>query len=309
LARILSRSTISGFTMWRDREQMDSSSPEKTYCLSAESPSRYGHRAETAPQAGKDRADQALAEVRKIAHFKSKDIASVYHVDRLPSTGWIYAVMEYVEGEPLANLRASLNDAAGLPMRTFIWGNVYRGLDAAERAGVYHGDLHDGNVIVTSFLGDVTLIDFGTSVLAGKKFSLKRHAKKVQEFAQRLIPELSDYVSPLDIPNLVRPEYATYVVGQWVEASRGLQKLEPLLSDISEQDLAQRLASLAGNCSTTLIDIHGPVATWLAGRGISSVCLGAYTSAASAAVARQKELPYPPRVGLPLRPVPPYEVA
>ncbi len=257
-------------------------------------------------QADKARIDQALAEARKIALLKSSDIASIYYVDHLPSAGWIYAVMEYVDGEPLVNLRAGLNGAPGYLRRTWIWHGVYRALDTAERAGVYHGDLHEGNVIVTSFFGAVTLIDFGTSILAGKRGSLKRHARKVHEFAQRLMPELKDYVAPLDIPNLVRPEYATYVVGQWVEACHGLRELEPLLPDISEEDLARRLTSLAGRCSTTLVDIHSPVVRWLSRQSIYSESLRAYTLAADEMVARQKQIPYPPRVGVPLRPVPPY---
>ena len=225
--------------------------------------------------------------------------------DRLDNK-WPYVVLEYIEGEPLADVRESLNDASGFIMRTMFWHNVYQGLDAAERIGIYHGDLGGENVIVRPF--HATLIDFGTSLFSGKDRSLKRHAKKVHEFAQWLMPELNDYVAPLDIANLVRPEYATYVVGQWVEVSLGLRELEPLLPDISEQDLARRLASLAGRCSTTLIDLHGPVTMWLASRETSPQCLRAYTSAANAAVARQKEIPYPPRIGLPLRPVPPYKV-
>jgi phosphotransferase family enzyme len=203
-------------------------------------------------------------------------------------------------------LRASLNGPEGYDRRKWIWQSVYRALDTAERTGVYHGDLHDGNVIVKNFFGDATLIDFGTSILAGKGRSLKRHAKKVHEFAQRLMPELKDYVPPLDIANFVRPEYATFVVAQWVEASRGLKELEPLLPAISEKDLAQRLTSLAGRCSTTLIDIHSPVVRWLSSHGISSESLGTYISAADEQVARLKKIPYPPTIGLPLRPVPPH---
>ena len=258
------------------------------------------------PHTDNDRTDQVLAEARKIANFKNKRIATIYHVDRLPNSGWFYTVMEYIEGVPLADVRASLNDELGLVTRRAIWHHVFEGLDAAERVGIYHGDLHERNVIYTDFLGEVTLIDFGTSVLAGKGHSMRRHARMVNEFAQTLLPEVRDYVPPLDIPNLVRPEYATHVVAKWVEAGIGLRHLGQILSDISGQELARRLDSLARRCSTTLIDIHGPVTMWLANRGISSESLGAYTSAADDALARQKAMPYPPTVGLPLRPVPPF---
>lgn len=46
---------------------------------------------------GKDRAMQALAEAQKLAQLKSDNIVSIYRAGRL-DTGWIYIVMEYVEG-------------------------------------------------------------------------------------------------------------------------------------------------------------------------------------------------------------------
>jgi serine/threonine protein kinase len=204
-----------------------------------------------------DRIDQALAEARKIAQFKDKRIASIYSIDRLSNSGWIYAVMEYIEGEPLANVRADLDE--GFPERPSIWFHVYSALDVAERAGVYHGDLHGGNVIVTDFLGDVTLIDFGTSILAGKDHSMRRHAKMVNEFAQWLLPELKEYIEPFDIPNLVTPEYATIAVAQWVNAAVELRDLEASLAEMSELDLGRRLRSLATKTSSTHINIYEPV--------------------------------------------------
>jgi serine/threonine protein kinase len=253
-----------------------------------------------------DRTDQALAEARKIAHFKNERIASVYSVDRLPDSGWIYAVMEYIEGESLANLRASLNDAPGFQMRTYIWGSVYRGLDTAERDGIYHGDLHGGNVIVTNFLGEVTLIDFGTSILSRKGRSMRRHVKMVNEFAQWLLPELKEYIEPFDIPNLVTLEYGTVAVGQWVEAATQLKELDGSLAEMSELDLGRRLANLATRTSSTHINITEPVMEWLRSKGVSSECLDVYILAAKGVLASGwKHRQNWPGVGLRGRPVPP----
>lgn len=94
------------------------------------------------------RSDQVLAEVRKIARFKDKSIASIYSVDRLQDSGWIYTIMEYIDGIPLVKLRADLDAMR----RLFVWHHVFNALDTAERAGAFHGDLHGGNVMVTSFL-------------------------------------------------------------------------------------------------------------------------------------------------------------
>jgi serine/threonine protein kinase len=238
-----------------------------------------------------DRINQVLAEARKIARFKDKSIASIYSTDRLSNSGWIYAVMEYIEGEPLKNIWASLNwaslnDPSNVPWRPWIWRHVFNALDVAERAGVYHGDLHEGNVIVTSFMGDVTLIDFGTSVLAYQGHSMRRHAKMVNRFAQRLLPELKQYIEPFDIPNLVTPEYATIAVNQWVEASTALQELDKSLAENPEQDLSRQMHSLAANTSSTHIDINEPVVRWLRNKGIPRDYVDVYILAAKNQLAR-----------------------
>jgi serine/threonine protein kinase len=257
--------------------------------------------------ANNDRADQAIAEARKIAQFKDKRIASIYRVDRLADSGWVYAVMEYIEGEPLANVRASLSDDSGFLTRCGVWDNVFEGLDAAERGGVYHGDVHGGNVIVTSFFGDSVLIDFGTSILARKGHSMRRHATTVNEFVRWLLPEFEKYIKPFDIPNLVTPEYATIAVNQWVEAASELQKLEQSLAEIPEPELGRLLRLLASRTSSTHININKPVVRWLRSKGISDECLDIYVLAAKGVLAsrwkhRQK---WPSGIGLPARPVPP----
>jgi serine/threonine protein kinase len=256
------------------------------------------------PDRNADRIEQAMAEARKLASMKTDVIASVYYVGRIDNE-WPYVVMEYIEGDSLASVRDNLNDADGLLLRKFSWDQVYKGLDTAERLGIYHGDLHGGNVIFRPF--GATLIDFGTSALAGKDYSLRRHATMVNKFARWLLPELQDYVPPFDIPNLVRPEYATVAVGSWVRAAWELRQLEARLSGgISDEDLARHLTSMAGGCSSALIDIDGPVLAWLERRGVASEPLSAYRIAANAEVARMKHTPYPPTIGSPARPVPPW---
>lgn len=223
-----------------------------------------------------DRSDQALAEGRKIASFKDARSASIYSVNRLPDSGWIYAIMEYVDGEVLKKIRKGLN----FQERLRVWHSTFIALDAAERQGAFHGDLHDSNIVVTSFLGDVMLIDFGTSILAGKDASMTRHAKKVGKFAADLLPELKNYLRPFAVEDLVTPEYATIAVNQWVDSAIALQDLERDLAEISEEDLNRRLVALADTTSSTHINIYEPVVQWLERKGISKVHVDVYRSAA-----------------------------
>jgi serine/threonine protein kinase len=237
-----------------------------------------------------NRRAQALAEAQKLARLNSDHIVSVYSAGQLNS-GWIYIIMEQVEGVPLKSVRASLDD--DFPMRAMFWSDVYRGLYDAQRIGIYHGDLHDGNVLVRAF--HATLIDFGTSALAGKGRSLKRHARMVYQFALRLLPELKHYATPPDIPNLIPPQYVIYAMDHWVETGRGLRKLDASLSSISEQDLTLQLTSLANGWSP-VVDLSEPVSRWLASRDVSPAVTKAYSSAAKSAVEswwRDRKTPNP----------------
>lgn len=235
---------------------------------------------------GKDRAAQALAEAQKLALLTSDRIVRIYRAGRLDN-GWIYIVMEYIDGVPLTDeVLAEYSDAPGFGMRCMFWSNVYSGLDYAEREGIYHGDLHGENVLVWPF--NAKIIDFGTSALAGKSKSLKRHARMVNEFALRLLPELTEYIAPLDMRKLSEPRFATFLVGEWVHASLDLQKLEKEIPALSEPDLAWRLTLLAENYSTNLVDLNGPIATWLENNGISRQLLDAYSEKAEAELALRK---------------------
>jgi serine/threonine protein kinase len=236
---------------------------------------------------GKDPTTQALAEAQKLAGLKSDIIVPIYRAGKLQNN-WVYAVMEFVDGSPLAgDVLAEVADAPGFIMRKMWWADVYRGLRDAERAGIYHGDLHEGNVLIRPF--HATLIDFGTSALSGKDYSLKRHARLVNSFAKGLFPELLGYIAPLKIQKLAEPKYATWVVGEWIEAADALRELDKEISNISDEDLVRRLTLLAKNYSTNLIDLNRPIAMWLQKSGVSRTLLDTYAQEAEAELARRKE--------------------
>jgi serine/threonine protein kinase len=237
-------------------------------------------------QPRKDPTKKALAEARKLAQLKSDVIVPIYGAGRLDN-GWIYAVMEHVEGVPFTNeVRAEFADSQGLAMRMMFWHDIHRGLSAAERVGIFHGDLHGGNVLVRPF--HATLIDFGTSAFSGKKKSRRRHARMVNKFAQQLLPEFKKYIPPIDISTLSDPKFATFLVGEWVDACRDLQNLEKDFSSLTNKELAWRLTLLAGNYSTNLVDFSGPIAMWLKKKGVSRKLLDTYAEKAKAELELRK---------------------
>ncbi|WP_344097634.1 protein kinase domain-containing protein [Microbacterium deminutum] len=256
-------------------------------------------RKDRAPHDGDARSEQALAEAAKVARIKHEHIASVYSADFLPS-GWPYVVMEFVDDPPLREVI----DELSLLDRLSTCRDVYRALDTAEREGIYHGDLHGGNVLVRWF--HATVIDFGTSLLAGHEHSLRRHARLVHSFVHQLLPELENYLPRLDIPGIVRPEYVTYVEDVRIGAAEALMQLDGELDQLSGPDTAQRLKYVADQYSTALIDLTTPITAWLDARGVEDRPIAEFRARSESETAKRRSRPWPTTVGMKLRPVPPF---
>jgi serine/threonine protein kinase len=149
---------------------------------------------------------QALLEARKVASLKHPAIATIYRYstlggdwgfyDRVTEDNWPYSVMEYRSGDPLKEVLPKLKD--NVNARRSILRRIFDALAYAEARGSLHGDLHDGNVLVEAYhlngrvdIADVSLIDFGTSIFAGRERSEARHARLLRSLSYQLLPELN----------------------------------------------------------------------------------------------------------------------
>ena len=172
---------------------------------------------------------------------------------------------------------------------TECWDQAQTGSSLTVRISCSNGELPSRyGRLVLIVLGKTVQYKHLLSALAGKSRSLRRHARMVNEFAQWLLPELTEYIAPLDIRKLSEPKFATFLVGEWVYACRDLQKLEKEISALTEKDLAWRLTLLADNYSTNLVDLNGPIAMWLENSGVSRKLLDTYAEKAEAELACRK---------------------
>jgi tRNA A-37 threonylcarbamoyl transferase component Bud32 len=157
-----------------------------------------------------DTHEQAISEARKIASLKHGGLATVYKYGRLgdeyrsfgwSSDGWPYCVMEYCPGQPLKDVIADMKD--DLEGRRSALLQIFDVLAYAEDRGALHGDLHAGNILIETWrsTGNVSVIDFGTSVFAGKEPSEARHSRLLLNLTYRLLPELREAFVPT--PRLV----------------------------------------------------------------------------------------------------------
>ena len=104
-----------------------------------------------------------FAEARVAARLRHPGVVAIYDLDEATRS----LVMEYVEG---GTLRQRLREEAGRPRDTALLLSLARSLLRAlayvHGAGVVHGDLKPGNLLLRS-PGDVVLADFGGARLAG----------------------------------------------------------------------------------------------------------------------------------------------
>ena len=101
-------------------------------------------------------------EARILASLSHPNVAGIYGLEE--SDGAKYLILEYVEGENLAD-RLALGP---IPMEDAldIFRQIAMGVEAAHEAGVIHRDLKPGNVKITSE-GHVKVLDFGLAKPVG----------------------------------------------------------------------------------------------------------------------------------------------
>ena len=134
-----------------------------------------------------------ISEVRKNAHIDHYRVAKFYDAQIIENI--CFCRMEYIEGD---TLRAHLRIDNSLETRYALLQKILFIMDDIYQVGLFHGDLHGDNVIVSNENLDPYIIDFGTSVFNSKTESNKRDATKLYELCCEVFPEIKelDFINP-----------------------------------------------------------------------------------------------------------------
>jgi serine/threonine protein kinase len=183
----------------------------------------------------RDRRKQALAEARKVASLSHKNIVQVYSCGEFDK-GWIYLTMEFLEGK---TLRAALKlDGFEFTDRLRVWREIEDALEYAHGRGVYHGDLHDRNVMLVD--GNAKVIDFGTSIFTSPYINPRsRESRLLCELSREVFSgyePATEEIVDLRIDKL-KPEFALSAVSAWVSL---LFEWRQVLVDRDDEELVIR---------------------------------------------------------------------
>lgn len=134
--------------------------------------------------------DRFYAEVRKNAQFTGNDSIATIYSGRYQEN-YYYCLMEYCSG---ITLKKFLDQN---PSWLHRWGLARQISDTVKsiyEKGLYHGDLHDKNILVDIENKDnwLKILDLGTSAFSGQENSHKRDAKMLYALSFELLPCIGD---------------------------------------------------------------------------------------------------------------------
>lgn len=136
---------------------------------------------------GKSNITRSLEEIKKISKLEHKNIVKYYSTGE--SCGFQYCVLEQIDGTSIRQYIKEMHPS--LVVRYDIISKILEGLRYAHEKNIYHGDLHQDNILIQND-GSIKLLDFGTSVF-NKGLSLARDSRLLYKTSMYI---LGEYIDP-----------------------------------------------------------------------------------------------------------------
>ncbi|XZM36450.1 protein kinase domain-containing protein [Clostridium perfringens] len=134
---------------------------------------------------GKVSQEQYLREVRKISKLKDEHIVTIYDAS-ISHNGLVYmCAMEYIDGK---SLKEWIKDDHNKWDRIKICKEILQTVENYQKAGIIHGDLHGGNIIIDKEL-HTHIIDFGTSLFGHDNQSKERESNFVYDLVKKIMKD------------------------------------------------------------------------------------------------------------------------
>lgn len=126
-------------------------------------------------------------EAQKNASFDNlTNIAKFYDAGCIH--GLYFARMQYIDGISLSDFLLGVPEFL---YRYIILKKILNTVQAVYDMGLYHGDLHSGNILIAD--NEPYIIDFGTSIFSGKIDSQERDCEYLIKTSLNVVPEIKDF--------------------------------------------------------------------------------------------------------------------
>lgn len=215
------------------------------------------------------RENQALAHASALMRVHDPGIVQIIAVQRLPDPDSkepeLAIVMEHLVGIDLAHFRDALSIDKAREYVSMLTG----GLEAIHKAGLVHGDLHAGNIFITSSAAKILDIPYEKTIAGmGTATGVRSRSDDVRSFA-RVVRALLEHVpglekkaladcyyraeqaeTPREVANIFSEIWQTAADGDWLRSQVGTTDRLYLVT--------QRLTRHAAEC-TTYVVVNGQV--------------------------------------------------
>lgn len=206
----------------------------------------------------RDRKKQALAEAAKVARLDHRNIVKVYTCGELKQEH-VYSIMEFIGGKTLREFLKVENP--DFVERVRIWREIEEALMHAHSRGVYHGDLHDSNVMSAG--RTVKVIDFGTSLFAlNRNASLLRESMNLFRLCRKMFSEYKPTIRQITDVSVgdLKPELALSALSSWVSILWDWRELLTAKRLTNNQRVVRAIAQVAFDvCLAPVFSVHALV--------------------------------------------------
>jgi serine/threonine protein kinase len=201
----------------------------------------------TKKEDNRDKYKQALKESQQLAALKHDNIVNIYRANSHHGKT-ISLEMEFLNGTTLGDYLESA--APSIEFRCKTWKSLYGALSYSYSLGLFHGDLHEGNILVLEN-NNIKLIDYGTSLYAKVDSPTDaRDAKLLLKLFKKIFGD--KYYSLIDDKDILseKPEIALNSTNTIVF----LIERTPLLLHYIQRDAIHLAESEAGHISASIVD-------------------------------------------------------
>lgn len=172
-------------------------------------------------------------EIQKIAKLDSDKIVKIYSANVIEES-YFYAVYEFVQGE---SLKKWLEKEQDFILRCFVLEQIYYEMEEVHKKGIYHGDLHEENILITSEY-NIKIIDFGTSFFARTKDdSHQRETELLLSTGLSILKhEVAQYnLLEISILKTSPPECIPHAMLMLSEVIKDFKKIDELNEELDEE--------------------------------------------------------------------------